>query len=160
MSAFVPTRQHGMTLVISLILIGMLTLFVVSGMNLANINLRITGNYQWAKEAEADAQTAIETLLSAPSNFSATATSLDICRNGALVATGGCTLLNAKIGTVSAPVCGNYQAAGFSSKALGEMPLEKTDWLLRADIDDSLTGAKASIVQGMSMTLTAGNCPG
>ena len=152
--------QQGMTLVISLIMISMLTLFVISGMNLANINLRITGNYQWQKEAEATAQSAIETLLSSSANFALGGAAQDICRDGSVVAIGSCTLLNPKIGVVEAPVCGGARPAGKSSKALGEIPLEQTDWLVRAAINDSGTGASAAIVQGMSMTLTEGNCPG
>jgi hypothetical protein len=55
-----PHRQSGITLVVSLIMLIVLTLLVVSAIRFGNINLRIAGNAQTQVEAEAATQVAIE----------------------------------------------------------------------------------------------------
>ena len=52
--------QSGMTLVIALVMLVILTLLVVSAIRFGNINLRIAGNVQTETEASAAAQVAIE----------------------------------------------------------------------------------------------------
>lgn len=52
--------QAGMTLVIALIMMAVLTLMVVSAIRFGNINLKITGNTQIQTEASAAAQVGIE----------------------------------------------------------------------------------------------------
>ncbi|MEJ6022719.1 pilus assembly PilX family protein [Ramlibacter sp. PS4R-6] len=53
-------RQAGITLVVSLIMLIVLTLLVVSAIRFGNINLKIAGNAQTQAEAEAATQVALE----------------------------------------------------------------------------------------------------
>ena len=67
------SRQSGATLLISLILLVMLTLFAVSAMNTSTVNLKVVGNMQAQSEGLSAAQTAIENAISTP-NFASTPT--------------------------------------------------------------------------------------
>ena len=53
-------RQAGLTLVVALVMLVVLTLLVVSAIRFANINLRIAGNVQEQTESIAAAQVAVE----------------------------------------------------------------------------------------------------
>lgn len=158
-------RQRGVTLIITLVMLVVLTLFAVSAMRLSNVNLKITGNYQWQKEMESLTDSALEQLNSSASSFDnaavqgGTAVDQDICADGTLVAAGGCTLLNPDIGTVSVPRCtANRPAEGYTKK-LGELAPDDTDWVTSAEATDSLSGAKITIYRGTTVRLLAGHCP-
>lgn len=56
-------RQSGMTLVIALVMLVVLTLLVISAIRFGNINLRIAGNVQNETEAAAAAQVAVESTI-------------------------------------------------------------------------------------------------
>lgn len=60
------TSQGGATLLVSLIMLVMLTLFAISAMNSSTTNLKVVGNMQAQAEAAAAAQGAIETAISTP----------------------------------------------------------------------------------------------
>ena len=59
-------RQRGISLVLGLIMLILLTLLAISAFQASNVNLRIAGNMQVRQETLAAAQTAIETVLSTP----------------------------------------------------------------------------------------------
>ena len=59
-------QQHGLSLVLGLIMLILLTLLAISAFQASNVNLRIAGNMQVRQESLAAAQTAIETVLSTP----------------------------------------------------------------------------------------------
>jgi len=146
-------RQRGATLIVSLIMLVVLTLFAVTGFNLSSINLKITGNFKMEKGMEATAQQAIEQLISTKSAFNLTPVASTICINGGLGCIGGYNV------AMAAPKCNYATTAKGYSKKLGELALEDTNWEVRADVNDALTGAKATVVQGVSIRLLAGNCP-
>lgn len=160
-----PRGQHGITLITTLVMLIMLTLFALTAMRLANINLRITGNYQWQKDMEMKTDSALEQLLSSATNFddsavqAGTATVKDICTDGTLVATGTCALTNPPLGTVSVPRCTGGQVASGYTKKLGELAPDDNDWLLKATATDSTSGAKVTIYRGVTVRMLAGNCP-
>ena len=56
-----PARQRGISLVLGLIMLVLLTLLAISAFQASNVNLRIAGNMQVRQETLAAAQTAIET---------------------------------------------------------------------------------------------------
>jgi Tfp pilus assembly protein PilX len=62
-------KQRGVTLVVTLIMLVLLTLFAVSAINSGMINLRIAGNMQSQDEARAAGQVAIERYISSLNNF-------------------------------------------------------------------------------------------
>lgn len=152
-------NQKGVTLIVTLVMLVMLTLFALSAIRLSNVNLRIVGNYQWQKEMEVLADSAIEQLSSSAANFSLTPLAQDICKDGQLVATGACSLLNPKAGTLSAPRCTTSQVATGYTKKLGEMPPDDNNWMVTATAEDSWSGAKVTIVRGLTIRQLAGNCP-
>ena len=59
-------RQQGATLLVSLILLVMLTLFAISAMNTSTVNLKVVGNMQAQQEGIAASQSAIEAAISTP----------------------------------------------------------------------------------------------
>lgn len=146
-------RQRGATLVVSLIMLVILTLFAVSGFNMSSINLRITGNYQNQRMMDQVVQQAVEQVISSTGTFTAPATST-ICVNGSGgYCTGG---FNVSIG---AATCKYTTTATGYTKKVGELTPEDTDWEFRAEATDSLSGAKSAIVQGVRVRMLAGNCP-
>lgn len=157
--------QRGVTLMITLIMLVVMTLFAVSSMRLANVNLKIAGNFQWQKQMEMMTDSALEQFISSANNFSSTAiqagtaTDQDICADGTVVASGNCSLLNAKVGTLSVPRCTGTRTASGYTKKLGELTPEDSDWVLKSQATDSVSGAKVTIYRGVTVRLLAGNCP-
>ena len=144
-------RQCGATLLISLIMLVVLTLFAVTGFNLSSVNLKIAGNYQQQKAMEAAAQEAIEQVLSSSAAFGAGSQSILV---------GPYTVaVTGPAGGTTGPKC-NYAVGvkGFTKKE-GELTPEDTDWEFRASVLDAISGARAVIVQGVRMRLLSGNCP-
>lgn len=154
--------QQGVTLLVTIVMLIMVTLFVTAAIRLANINLRIVGNAQWQREMEVLADSAIEQFISSSTNFSAASVALerDICADGRLVSTGSCTLiLNPKIGTLTFPRClATSPAKGYTIK-LGEIPPEDSTFRLTATVADSWSGASVTITRGVSIRQLTGNCP-
>lgn len=157
--------QRGMTLIISMVMLVILTLFVVSGIRIANINLRITSNYQWQKEMEALTDSAIEQLVSASTSFdnatiqAGTAVDQIICADGVVGAAGSCTLTNAQVGTVITPRCMSSKVATGYSKKIDAMSPDDNEWLIKATATDSLSGAKVTVYRGVTVRMLANNCP-
>jgi type II secretory pathway pseudopilin PulG len=59
-----PRQQRGMTLMVALIMLVLLTLFAVTGFNLGKSSLQIVGNMQQRSQAAAAAQSAMEEVIS------------------------------------------------------------------------------------------------
>ena len=139
-------HQRGATLLISLIMLVVLTLFAVAGFNLSSVNLKIAGNFQVQRAMEAVGQQAIEQVLSTATAFSLTPAAQTITVSGFNVA-------------VSAAACNYYRTASGYGKDIEALAPEDTDWELRAAVTDTLTGAQANITQGILIRLPKGNCP-
>ena len=160
-----PAGQRGMTLIISMVMLVILTLFVVSGIRIANINLRITANYQWQKEMEALTDSAIEQLISASTSFdnaliqAGTAVEQIICANGVVGAAGSCSLANPQVGTVTTPRCMSSKVATGYSKKIDVMSPDDNEWLIKATATDSVSGAKVTVYRGVTVRMLANNCP-
>lgn len=140
-------RQRGATLLISLIMLVVLTLFAVAGFNLSSVNLKIAGNFQEQKTMEAAAQQAIEQFISTATAFSLTPPAPQT------IAVSGYNV------GVSSPRCNYSATAKGYTKKIGELTPEDTDWEIRAAVSDPVTGAQAAIVQGVRVRLLQGNCP-
>lgn len=149
-------RQRGATLLVSLIMLVILTLFVVSAFNLSSANLKIVGNFQQSRAIEAIAQVATDQVISDIANFNLTLPlTQTICVSGAGP---NCTGGNNVLVTIT---CNYAVAATGYTKAIFNLaapPPEDTDWETRAVVTDPLTGTKAVIVRGSSIMLLAGNC--
>ena len=137
-------NQNGATLVVALIILIMMTLFAVTSINLSTINLKIVSNMQATKVLDAEAQAAIEQVISQSSNFTTPIS----------------TSVSTLYGTVNVdtPVCIDSQtAAGYSAVASAIVP-EDNVWEVVATIDDTVTGATSTIHTGVQMRMLAGNC--
>lgn len=142
-------RQRGAVLVVSLLLLIVMTLLAVTAINISSVNLRIVGNMQLQQEAEANAQQAIEVIMGDVSyftNFDTTET-VSVDSQTVNIAERRC------IGLVPA-TDSEYSANIRYSGIIPEYPL----WVVDATLNDSATGAKAELHQGVKIKMTAGNC--
>jgi len=142
-------RQTGATLIVSLMMLVILTLFAMSAINSSSVNLQIIGNMQILKKVEDAAQNAIEQAISSISTINAAianpnAAASSVTENGVNV-------------SVSTPQCtGSAPATDYS--ALSKIVPEDSVWELSAAASDPNSGAAVVIHQGVKVRLTAGSC--
>jgi type IV pilus assembly protein PilX len=170
-----PQRQSGMTLVIVLVMLVVVSLLVASAIRFSTINLKISGNVQSETEAAAAAQVAVENTvrtMAATSNISTIA-----AQPASSVSTGGQTYTVA----VSKPLCiftKNINTASLDpSKPADRACFEGTDtekqllasgklsttpsackdqqWDVSASVNDGRSGAKVTVLQGVAMRVGA-----
>lgn len=173
-------NQTGITLVVSLIMLIVLTLLVVSAVRFGNINLKISGNAQTEAEATAATQVAIEKTLQQV----VAADKIDqvLAQPALAVSTGGATYTVA----VAKPVCILSNAiknieldpskvadrACFGADdtdklvaADGKLVASPTScksqqWDIAATTTDSVSGAQVPMLQGVSLRVSAEvQCP-
>lgn len=89
-----PRKQRGVTLVVGLIMLVLITLMVTSAFMLSSTNLKAVGNMQFRDEAIAAANVAIERVVSADFTLAPAASSHSVTIGGAVYTV-----------NVSAPVC-------------------------------------------------------
>jgi len=180
------SAQRGMTLLVTMIMLIVITMFVVSTVKLGNTNATIVANMRAQKSVDAEAQQQIEIALNQFQFFddtiqaalSATSTGgvlwaaapTDASGKSYLTAT---TLWNTykPTGATTAPAtqtlasnlwiyrpqCVFFQpATGYS--ALSGVAPQDTFWDMQAVATDSNTGASTEIHQGIQIRLPAGNC--
>lgn len=151
--AFDRSRQTGSTLLVSIIMLVLLTLFVLSAINSGIINLRIAGNTQAQDEARAAGQQAIEQFVGSYANFYPTPASMpstgyDINNDGTAdyqvsIATAACKSARQQIPPRST-VCANGVKSG--------VYCWDTTWEVTAVASDARTGTSQSVTQGVSIT--------
>jgi Tfp pilus assembly protein PilX len=137
--------QQGATLIVSLVMLVVMTLFAISAINLSSTNLKIVGNMQSQRLMEMAAQDAIERMISTPTYYSLTPSAQSFTISGLAV-------------SVSAPACSRSTPATGYSATSGISP-EDDDWEFVATVTDGLTGAALALHQGVRIRLLAGNCP-
>ena len=138
-------HQQGATLLVSLIMLVVITMFAVTGINLSSVNLRIVGNAQIQRQLESAVQEAIEQEVTNPTVFTMAAVAMTATINGFDV-------------TVSAPGCKYYTVAGGYTRTHANIAPEFTYWDFNATATDPLSGARVTINQGVKIPLPAGNC--
>ncbi len=173
--------QRGATLIITLVMLVVLTLFAITSLNTANSNLKVVGNMQARTEAANIAQEAIETVISStlfttnPANAvlapcgSANTLCTDINSDGVTDYT---TVLN------PAPRCitvtpilnsalvltnaddlgcssGQVQAFGVSGAVSGESLCSNAVWEITAVTTGASSGATATVIQGVGTRISA-----
>lgn len=144
-------RQRGATLLVSLIMLVVLTLFAVTAINLSNTNLRIVRNMQLQAEAAADVQLAIENVIST-SDFIITLPvpqAIDINHDGTPDYT---------VRFDPPPTCQYYKPVAKTDPvptkcfgSAGDVYCYWTAWDISAVVSDSKTGASTTIHQGIQM---------
>ena len=147
--------QRGATLLVTLIMLVVLTLFAVTAFNLSSVNLKIVGNFQYQKEAESNVQQALAQVVSSIAIFEAPAVT-NLCVPGG---TAPPCAANQQNITIDRPRCNYVTAARGYTKVLGQLTPEDTNWEVRGSYTDSRTNARSAIVQGVSVRMLSGNCP-
>lgn len=174
--------QRGITLVVTLIMLVVLTLMVVSAIRFGNINLKIAGNVQSQSEATAATQIAIERVLeqvkTAPNIDAIAASNV----NSPPITAGGqsykvawtapkCTLTkpvsNADLSPTRPSDIPCYESADAdkmidASGKTTTSPSACNDqhWGVEASVDDATTGTKVTTAQGFSVRVSAQvQCP-
>jgi len=166
-----PSAQRGAALFISLIMLVVITLFVLSAINMSTVNLRITANSQARSEGVAAAQQAIEQVIS--KDFTATpqaatvAVSLrnDQTKTDYTVAVATPTCLNAVLLTqaelanrdnsdpddVACRASAAVQNPGIAGAVESASVCRTQQWDVNAVVDDTArSAAKVSVHQGIA----------
>jgi hypothetical protein len=168
-----PRSERGMTLLISLIMLVMITLFVVSMVRLSNTNVAVVGNMQAQRGVEAEAQQAIEIAVSKFSFFNDAilnqggwAANLQSMSYASLwtsytPAGAGPTTppgIQSNTITIFRPQCSYFEPTSGYSALSGVAP-QDTYWDLQISAQDSFIGATTEVHQGIEIRQPAGNCP-
>ena len=149
-------RQRGATLLVTLIMLVLLTLFAVTGFNLSSVNLKIIGNFQQQIAAEAQVRQALEEVMSTVTLFTSPAAT---CRpSGATPSGTPLACASSADVVVEQPGCKYAAPARGYTKRLGELTPEDTTWEVRASYTDPVTKAAVGMVSGVGVRLLAGNC--
>lgn len=163
MSARFPRNERGATLFIALIMLVVLTMFAITAMNLSNVNLKIVGNMQSKKNVESVAQTTVEQIIGAYSNFGSPTAAVTI--DGQSLTSGTATTMpsgSASAGmviTVSNRTCQYTTPATGYSAVQGISPEDDT-WIFTVTVSDPLTSASTTVHQGARIRMLAGTCTG
>ena len=168
-------EQRGISLVVGLIMLVLLTLLAISAFQASNVNLRIAGNMQVRQETLAAAQTATEGVLSSPAFIDPATPPAPVAVN-----------LNAATYTVNftpAPACKSIvdipsedlvptNPADFVCIPSGALPgsgsgiflaggpptppsyCSNTRWAVVADVADANTGARTTLEQGVAVRIS------
>lgn len=147
-------NQRGMTLVVGLIMLLVITLFVVSAIRLSTANLRTVGNMQARNEAAAASQRAIEDMMSSTAAFT-TPTAI-------VPGTPVTVNVNKTDYSVSraTPVCVKTEPVTGNSYDNSGLALQDTYWDLEATAANSQSGASVTTHQGVKVRLSASAaCP-
>jgi Tfp pilus assembly protein PilX len=139
--------ERGATLVVTLIMLVMLTLFAIAAINLSGANLKVIANLQARTAADSAALWAIEDTLSSINWFT---TNYTTARS--IVTPNGLTA------QVQARSCKFVEPSSGSSELHGNLP-EMTVWEFKVEVTDPVTNAKAVMWQGAKIRMLAGNCP-
>ena len=168
-------RQRGATLLISLIMLVVMTLFAITAIRTGNIGLKIVGNQQAAKLMEAAAAQAVEQVVSNLGNFDSgnlvapgTTVAHSVCVNSspndppAVLPVNSTTPGDCASGTrvdVQPVRCisAKRQTGGSLTQA---MSTYENTWEVVATVTDSRTGARATYRQGVMIRMLASSCPG
>lgn len=165
--------ERGMTLLIALIMMLVMTLFVVAMVRIGNTNSKIVANMRAQKSVDAEAQQQIEIAISQFKFFD------DVIQGAGSWSDDDTAYMSAadlwttykptaaSAGTASAtqsddlkiyrPQCVHFEAASGYSALSGVAP-QDTYWDIKATASDSKTGASTEIHQGIQMRIPAGNC--
>lgn len=161
--------QRGMTLLIAMVMLVVITLFVVSMMRLSTTNTAIVGNMQAQKAVEAEAQQAVEVALGSftffddvirnQNSWAGTAASLTYAQLWTAYRS-GLTAPGTQSGSITLyrPQCVHFETASGYSALSGVAP-QDTFWDVRVDATDSFTTATTEMHQGVRIRLPANNCP-
>lgn len=135
-------KQHGSTLLMTLIMLVLLMLFVVSAINWSTINMRIVGNMQAQNEARIAAEMAINQVMSAPISTASQTILIDINNDGT----------NDYSVAIAPPSCiGDKLSAATGAEAVS---IRDSVWEVQATVTPLSifsTGTSLTLTQGVSI---------
>ena len=170
--------QRGATLLVSLIMLVLLTLFAISAFNTGTTNLKVVGNMQARSEALNVAQQSVETVLSTPLFIASPANAVaNPCGAPNTLCTdpsGGTGVTEYTTRLVPQPSCvtvrpikneelvltnpedlgcaaGQIQQFGVAGAVSGNSLCANTVWEITAETTGTATGAKVKVTQGVAV---------
>ncbi|MBI1943592.1 MAG: hypothetical protein HYS35_07980 [Betaproteobacteria bacterium] len=163
-------RQRGVTLLVSLIMLIVLTLFTITAIRTGNIGFKIVGNQQAQKLMEAAAQQAVEQVISNLANFDPTAViapsataAQRVCVNASAgdppVAIPPATCTSGTQVDVSPVRCIATKRSQYDSLTQAMATYDNV-WEIVATVTDTFSGAKATYHQGVKIRMLSNSCPG
>lgn len=166
--------QNGVTLLVTLIMLILITIMVTTAFTLSNSNLKSVGNMQFRNEALAAANLAIEQQLSSAANFTnPVAKSISVGSYNVSVAKPVCLYVtdvveggsadphaNIKLDSAaaSAPASGGGGGGGSTAPVVSGSYVN-TYWDIAATVNDGMSGALVTAHQGVKITLPSSPYP-
>ena len=139
------TRQQGTTLLVVLVMLVVITLLGITGIRMSSASLLAVGNMQARKFAENAALQAIEQVVTSIVPFNSPTSTVTVSAPaGIAVAVGNRTC------QYSTPAPGN--------SAITPIVPEDNIWEFDVTVNDSFTGARTRMVQGIKIRQLAGAC--
>jgi type II secretory pathway pseudopilin PulG len=161
-------RQRGMTLVLGLIMLALITLTVTTAFTLSNTNLKSVSNMQFRNEAIAAANEAIEQVISSPFALTPAASqfNVDINNDGTFdyvvdVTIPACTSASIMGAGAQTGIQTSVEIAGFETPP----PVYDTLWDIQATVTDPKSGTSVVVHHGirrrqLDQATRLANCPG
>jgi Tfp pilus assembly protein PilX len=178
---YIKHKQRGVTLIVALIMLVLLTLLVLTSVNLGKASLQTVGNMQYRNEAYAAAQETLEQAISNTRFFDSPANAIQSPCNGEAntkcVDTNGDGTPDITVKLTPPPTCvkvqsiknanldlaatedvgcavGQQQTFGTAGAASGNSLCSNSVWELRAAATDLVTEAKVEVVQGAAVRVS------
>ncbi|MEE4238988.1 MAG: PilX N-terminal domain-containing pilus assembly protein [Anderseniella sp.] len=153
-------RQRGISLVIGLILLVLITLVVTSAFMLSSTNLKAVGNMQYRDEAIAAANAAIEQVISSDAIFLNPVSQPVVVGNYTVQVAAPVCLYAVDVNTgTSNDQNPNILIEGVGGGGGGGGAFQDTYWDIAATVNDGLMGAAVVTHQGIKITLPAAPNP-
>ena len=140
------SRQRGVSLIIGLMMLVVITMLGLSMASLSTSNLQIVHNDQTKQARLAIAQQAVEQVLNNADYFTAPTSTVTVTNAGGMQV------------TVSDRTCVRSVTASGYSATSGLAPID-TVWSFTVTVDDPAVGASTVVTQGTRMRMLAGSCP-
>jgi Tfp pilus assembly protein PilX len=179
-------RQRGVTLIVALIMLMLITLMVVTGLNLGKGSMQTVGNMQQRNQVNAAIDETLEEVISTtrfsdtpadvfftPCNHVANTKCVDIDGDGAtdvtvaLTPAPACltaqvipaTALNLAIAEDAGCVLGVTQDFGVANVVSGDSLCANSTWEIKAVGTDAVTQTTVNATQGVNLRVTTDNIP-
>jgi Tfp pilus assembly protein PilX len=157
-----PSRQRGVTLIVGMIMLILITLMVTTAFTLNTSNLKSVGNMQFRNESVAAANKAIEQVIgnSFPLGFvtvpPATTVTYDINNDGTTdytvsVAQPVCLEATQVAGSGGSGACSGVRGGALAGCAT---PNFSTLWEVQANVNDPVSGSNVTVREGVRMELS------
>lgn len=162
-TSFAATRrQQGVTLIVGLILLILITLMVTTAFTLNTSNLKSVGNMQFRNESIAAANRAIETVIgsSFPPGFTSVpgqqTITFDVNNDGTPDYSVAVYMPTCVLATTVTSGAGSSSCGGFRSGALSGCSTSNysTLWNVDASVTDTVSGAQVTVTHGFRQEIT------